>query len=184
MTKKLMLLICLSLIILAACEPQAPAGALEEEAYIDPDGLFTIAYPLGWLYSADETAGVVTFAPAQQEDPQKPLMVKVYAAPTPSTEVNASGEEARALFETFMQANLATDYQVYSTGETDVNKLPAVVIDFGKPLEDGFAAGRIVLLYAPGYAVAFMGSSTQTQWEAFLPTFRAMLDTFQFLPQE
>lgn len=182
MTRKLILLFCASLILLAACAPQAPAGALEGETYTDPGGLFSISYPLGW--NASTQGEVVTFTPADQPDPLQPLTVMVYAVRTPSSEVNASGEEARALFETFFQANLDEDYQVYSTGETDVDKLPAVVIDFGKPLGEGFAAGRMVLVYAPGYAVAFMGSATQEIWEDFLPTFRAMLDEFQFIPQQ
>jgi hypothetical protein len=184
MTEKLVLILCLSLTLLTACETQAPTSVLAAEAYTDPQGLFSIAYPEGWQYSHDPEADLVTFSPIEQEDTQNPLAVMVYAVPTAATTVDASGEEAKALLEEFLKQNLDESYQVYSSGDTTVDHQAAAVIDFGKPIEGGYASGRIVLIYSPGYAVGFLGSAQQETWEEFLPTFRTMLAEFHFFPVE
>lgn len=170
--------------LFCACEPEAPASVLMEEAYIDPEGLFSMPYPRDWQYAYNAEKFTATFSPIEQAETQNPLTLKVYAVRTPSSTIEESGAEARELFDIFLTENMDEANEVYSTGNTTVDHQKAAVIDFGKPAGSGYSAGRIVMVYAPGYAVIFLGGADRETWEAFLPTFRLMLSEFIFLPIE
>ncbi len=150
---------------------------------MDPNGFFAMPYPSGWQVSTNPEENVALFTPPEQVDPDYPLSVKVFAQATHSTERDPSAEEARELLEAWLSENLSDEYKPYGTGDTKVDKQSAGVIDFGRPIEGGYEAGRVVLVYAPGYAILFLGSARQETWDDFLPTFRRILADFQFFPQ-
>lgn len=182
--KARLLFILLLVPMLSACaKSDADPLPFATQTYADPAGIYAIPYPEGWLVSTDPATSRVVFTPPSQVHPETPLQVIVQAAETPSPSGDASAEEARNMVEQFLKEQLDPANQVYNSGELKLGSRPASLVDFGMPVGDGYATGRCVFAYLPGYSVILLGQAERETWEAFLPTFRQMLNEFVFFPE-
>jgi len=66
-------------------------------------------------------------------------------------------------------------------GSLRVDKYPAMLLDFAKPHQDSYMLGRVVIVAMPFYVLVFLGTGVEAEWEAFVPTFREMLEQFSLV---
>ena len=52
---------------------------------------------------------------------------------------------------------------------------------FGKPHSDTYLVGQVVITAMPGVVVIFLGTGIRADWDAFEPSFKAMLDDFHLI---
>ncbi len=166
---------------LTACSPAAGEGQalpLAEGAYAHPSGIFTIPIPDGWSATAGTTDGVAWVTPpADNPDVALVLIGEVL----PGLTEDEMGDKAQRLLEEYMAQYLPySDYEIYNSAEIRVNRNPTLLLDFARPLDDGYHVGRMVLIYLPGHLVYLTGFGPRADWEAFLPTFRKMVDEMTF----
>ena len=62
-----------------------------------------------------------------------------------------------------------------------MDKYPAMKLDFAKPYQDTYMLGQVVITAMPGMVVILLGTGIRADWEAFEPTFRAMLKDFHLI---
>ncbi|MFH1445813.1 MAG: hypothetical protein ABIG43_00180, partial [Chloroflexota bacterium] len=167
------------------CTGQAPAAALNPQLYRDPSGIYALPYPEGWSYSVDAESTTVTFQPADISTEENGLFVKVFAAPTFYFSGDEASQETNAILEDFLKNTFGDSaYEIYSSGETKVDREPALILDIAEPLEDGYMSGRMVLVYMRGYALGIAGSGSKEAWDAFLPTFTKMVSEVNIFPED
>lgn len=183
MQRKYRILWLLLVSLLTACTNQGSATVLDLQPYQDPAGIYALPYPVGWSQSRDENNHTVTFESEANALHTLPLYVEIYAIEIDVKADEEAAEVTAAWLEQFLTANLDEDAEVYNSTETKVSRQPAVLLDFAKPLDGGYLTGRIVLVYLPGYAIGIISSGEKANWDAFLPTFRQMLQDFQLFPE-
>lgn len=163
-------------LLLTACSGRPSGSGITLIPYNDPGGIFSMTYPQGWSVAYDQELNSVTFAPDGEADAQFPLSVKAVAMKTSSDAWDEAGEEINQVLEQFLRSFFPDESpEVYNTSDLTVGKQPALVMDFAKPLENGYYKGSIVLVILRGYAVGFVGGADGDTWDAFLPTFKQML---------
>jgi hypothetical protein len=176
------------LIVLILCSCKSTGGEvmpLAEETYTHPSGIFTLPIPEGWSVSAGETPGAVWLKPPEDGPDVSVMMI---AEVLPGETEEEMGQMAQILLEDYMATYLPyQDYEIYNSAEVRVAKNPALVLDFARPMEGGYHVGRMELIYLPGHLVYLAGFGPRADWDAFLPTFRKMVDGMTFsvelLPQ-
>jgi hypothetical protein len=151
---------------------------LTTEAYAHPSGIFTIPIPEGWTVSAGETPEVVWLKPPEGEPDISIVMI---AEVLPGETEEEMGDAAQVLLEDYLATYLPyEDYEIYNNTEVRVAKNPALILDFARPLDASYHVGRMELVYLPGHLVYIAGFGPREDWDAFLPTFRKMVDRMTF----
>jgi hypothetical protein len=170
------------ILLLTACSGGTAGSGTTLIPYNDPGGIFSMTYPEGWSVTYDEDLSSVTFAPEVETDAQFPLSVKAIAMKTSSDAWDKAGEEINQVLEQFLKSFFPDESpEVYNTNDLTVGKQPALVMDFAKPVENGYYKGSIVLVILRGYAIGFVGGADGETWDAFLPTFKQMLLDVSFV---
>lgn len=179
---KIIITLILTSLVLTACSSSGSTSLLVLKPYTDPAGIFEMTAPQGWERSYDAQSASATFEDPLTKGGENPLSVQVIAMPVEGKSPEEISDETKAIFEDFIQTNLPDEtYDVYSTGEIKVDRKPALIVDFAKQIEGGYASGRIVLVVIPGLAIGFVGEAEREVWDAFLPTFMQMLADLVFL---
>jgi hypothetical protein len=169
-------------LLLAACTGQSAGVRTTLIPYNDPGGTFSMTYPQGWSVAYDKEVNSVTFTPEGEAGAQFPLSVKAIAMKTASDAWDKAGEEINQVLEQFLKSFFPDESpEVYNTSDLTVGKQPALVMDFAKPVENGYYKGSIVLVILRGYAIGFVGGADGETWDAFLPTFKQMLLDVSFV---
>ena len=163
--------------LLSACTPEGDSLPLAD--YANPEGLYTMQIPKDWSADYDEASHVLKLSPADATGAEGELQVQILVAPVTDPDSNVRLEQIKAYFQPFLEALIDSDQEVVNRGETTVNRMSAVLLDFGKPWQGSFLTGREVLVNSSIYAIAFVGLGEDTAWQAFLPSFRKMLGSFQ-----
>lgn len=178
---KLILWHLVLVMMLSACSSAAGGGEvlpLAEEVYVHPSGIFTIPLPEGWSATPGETDATAWVTPPA-DGPEVTLVLIGEVLPGQTEDEMA--ENAQVLLEAYIAEYLPyEDYEIYNSAEIRVNRNPALLLDFARPLDGGYHVGRMVLIYLPGHLVYLAGFGPREDWDAFLPTFRAMLDEMTF----
>lgn len=172
----LMALCCVFTLIGCGAEPTEPSLPLVE--YIDPASAYIWQIPDGWNTSV--SGSVLTITNPDQSSPEG-LQIRVFLESVNETSTEAEAQAIRNKLGLFLGQTLDEEYQVYNEGETKVNRLPSMILDFAKPHGDTYLVGREVVVMAPSAALAFIGTGERETWENFLPTFRKMLGTFELV---
>jgi hypothetical protein len=173
--------VCLSLIFcltLVGCsrEPTEPSLPLVE--YIDPGGAYVWAIPEGWTTSVK--GSTLTLSDPAGTSPEG-LQVKVFLEAVTADTPEAEAAAIKTVLQPFLTETLDDSYEVYNEGQTKVNRLPTMILDFAKPHGQTYLVGREVIVMAPSAALAFIGTGERDAWENFLPTFRKMLTKFELV---
>ncbi len=165
--------------ILSSCKTTGGVALpLADEPYAHPSGIFTIPIPAGWTVSAGETPDAVWLKPPEGGPDVSIVMI---AEVLPGDTEEEMGQAAQTLLESYMAAYLPyQDYEIYNSAEVRVAKNPALILDFARPLDGGYHVGRMELVYLPGHLVYLAGFGPRADWDAFLPTFRKMVDGMTF----
>jgi len=168
------LMLSLSSCTSGVAEPLPLAG----ELYAHPGGLFSLPIPEGWTVTADIRPQVVWLnAP---EDGLEVSVVMISEKLTGNREAEMA-QAAQDLLAAYMMDFLPyADYEIVNQVELRVDRNPAILLDFARPLDDGYHTGRMVLIHIPGYLVFLVGFGPREDWDSFLPTFRLMLDGMTF----
>lgn len=169
----------LSAAILSSCKSTGgEVLPMTAETYSHPSGIFTIPIPEGWTVSAEETAEVVWLKPPEG-GPE--ISIVMIAEVLPGGTEEEMGLAAQTLLEDYMTTYLPyQDYEIYNNAEVRVAKNPALILDFARPLDGSYHVGRMELVYLPGHLVYLAGFGPREDWDAFLPTFRKMVDGMVF----
>lgn len=169
------------MIALTGCAPAAGGGEkldLAEEPYTHPSGIFTIPIPEGWSTSQGETEAAVWVTPPEDGPEVNLVLIGEFL---PGATEDEMAETAQERLEAYMAAYLPyADYEIYNNAEVRVNRNPALLLDFARPLGDSYHVGRMELIYLPGHLVYLAGFGPRVDWDAFLPTFRAMVEEMTF----
>lgn len=141
-----------------------------------------MTYPEGWSADYDKASNSVTFTPEEVVDTRFPLTVKAVALKTSSDAWDEAGEEINQVLEQFLRSFFTDENpEIYNTSDLTVGRQPALVMDFAKPVENGYYKGSIVLVILRGYAIGFVGGADGETWDAFLPAFKQMLLDVEFI---
>lgn len=90
-------------------------------------------------------------------------------------------EFAQGLLEAAMTAYLPyDDYEIVNSADVLIARNPSLILDIARPEGDSYHVGRMVLVYLPGHLVFLTGYGPRADWDAFLPTFRQMVDQMTF----
>jgi hypothetical protein len=171
------------LLILSACDTAGRAEVLPlaEEAYSHPSGIFTIPIPEGWQVSMGESADVAWLTPPEG-GPE--ITVVMIAAELPGATEDEMNAAAQTLLEGYLTEYLPyDDYEIYNNAEVRVARNPAMILDFARPLGEGYHVGRMEMIYLPAHLVYLAGYGPRESWDAFLPTFREMVEQMSFSVQ-
>ena len=172
----LLALFCCLTLVGCSNEPTEPSLPLVE--YIDPGGAYVWAIPEGWNISIDGSTLTLTDPiGTSPEGLQVRLFLKAVSADTPEAEAEA----IKAVLQPFLTETLDETYEVYNEGQTKVNRLATMILDFAKPHGKTYLVGREVIVMVPSAALAFIGTGERDAWESFLPTFRKMLTKFELV---
>ena len=162
--------------LLSACASEADSLALKD--YQNPEGLYTLQIPKEWSADYDETGHTLKLRPPDAKGEEGELQVHILVVPITDPDTDVRLEQIKSHFQPFLEALIDTEQQVVNRGETTVDRMNAVLLDFGKPWEGSYLAGREVLVNSSAYAIAFVGLGEDEAWQAFLPTFRKILASF------
>lgn len=167
------------LFILSACTSSgAEVLPLATESYTHPSGIFTIPIPDGWQVTMGETEDVVWLTPPAG-GPE--IMVVMIAAALPGETEDEMNAAAQTLLEGYLTAYLPyTDYEIYNSAEARVERNPAMILDFARPLGESYHVGRMEMIYLPAHLVYLAGFGPREDWDPFLPTFRQMVEGMSF----
>jgi len=171
------------LFILSACQSaRSEALPLAEESFAHPSGIFTIPIPDGWQTMIDaDSPDVVWLTPPEGGPEVTVVMIAEVLPGETEEEMNAA---AQVLLEDYLTQFLPyTDYEIYNSAEMRVAKNPAMLLDFARPLGDSYHVGRMEMVYLPGHLVYLAGYGPREDWDAFLPTFRQMVEGMSFSVQ-
>lgn len=175
--KKTILSLMAILLLLSACT--AGGAVLPLEDYSDPNGQYSLQIPEAWQSNLENK--VLTLTPPDYGGTEEELVLRVYGAPTNTLDTATHVELANEELEAFLSLYLDPDFEVVNEGETTVSRYPAMIRDFAKPYKDSYMLGRLVIVATPFYVLVFLGSGLEAEWEAFLPTYREMLNKFQMI---
>lgn len=165
----------------SACSLKS-GSSLPLDNYQSPDGRFEFSIPAGW--QTDQNDALFTTTPPDYSGSEEELIVHVYASPTETIDTATHLDLAKEQIEPFLASVIDEDYKVVNEGETKVDKYPAMLLDFAKPYGETYMLGRVVIVAMPFYVLVFVGTGIETEWEAFLPTFREMLNQFHLSSAE
>ena len=167
-------------VMFSACG--ANAGALltlANDPFAHPSGIFEIAIPEGWVTEPGGGEEMVWLLPPSDADLN--LSLVMIAEELPGADENAMLAAASARIEGYLQDLLPyEDYEIINQSEMRVARNPAILLDFARPLGESYHVGRMVLIYLPGHLVFVIGFGPRDEWDAFLPTFRKMVDGMTF----
>ncbi len=171
-------LCCLVLIFsLTACVQKSQALALVSAP--DPQGRFDFSMPQGWQ---SQTEGEIsTYTPPDYDGSEEDLRVLLYLSPTNLLNTDQHLNAAEPLIQEFLSSQLDEAYEVINKSEIRVDRYAALQLDIAKPHLDSYMLGKVVISAMPGVVVMLLGTGIQTDWEAFEPTFRAMLKDFHLI---
>lgn len=172
----LLTLVCVLTLVGCSNEPTEPSLPLIE--YTDPSGAFKWAIPEGW--NASVGGEVLTLTDPAGTTPEG-LQVKLFLKTVTADSTEAESAAIKAELQPFLTETLDDSYEVYNEGQTKVNRIPSMILDFAKPYGETFLVGREVIVMAPSAALAFIGTGERDAWEDFLPTFRKMLTKFELV---
>ena len=175
---KAILLVSALLALLSACN-RTSGASLPLEDYRDPYDRYTFAIPEGWETSVDNQ--LLTIVPPGYAGSEEELVVRVYSAPTNTTDTATHIDLAKQEIEPLLASYIDDDYEVVNEGEIRVDKYPSMLLDFAKPHQDSYMLGRVVIVAMPFYILVFFGTGVEAEWQAFLPTFRDMLKKFDMV---
>jgi len=151
---------------------------LAEEAYEHPSGIFTIPIPEGWQIAQGETADVAWLTPPVGGPD---ITIVMIAAELPSGTEDEMNAAAQDLLETYLREYLPyEDYEIYNSAEVRVARNPAMILDFARPLGESYHVGRMEMIYLPAHLIYLAGFGPRADWDAFLPTFRQMVEGMSF----
>lgn len=177
-THCLVIFLILFALLLSGCgEATEPSLPLVE--YKDPAGQYLWAIPEGWQAALD--GNILTLTDPNATDAAESLQLKLFFQPVQADSPEEESAQFKTALEPFLTANIDGSYKIYNEGETKVNRLPAVVLDFAKPHGSTYLVGREVIVVSPSIALAFIGKGERAAWEAFLPTFRKSLTRFSLV---
>jgi len=165
------------LLLLSACT--AGGSVLPLVDYTDPNGQYSFQIPEGWQSNLENK--VLTLTPPDYKGTEEELVFRVYGAPTNTIDTATHVELANEELEAFLSLYLDPEFEVVNEGEATVSRYPAMIRDFAKPHKDSYMLGRLVIVATPFYVLVFLGSGLEADWEAFLPTYRQMLNQFQMI---
>lgn len=174
---KFSLVLVILFLLLAACTPEGESLPLVD--YANPEGLYKLQIPKDWTAEYDELARVLRLTPPDAKGAEGELQVHILVMPVSSLDTDTRLEEIKTYFQPFLDALIDADQEVFNRGETTVDRINAVLLDFGRPWQNSYLVGREVLVNSSAYAIAFVGLGEDTAWKAFLPTFRKVLASFQ-----
>ena len=142
----------------------------------DPQGRFDFSMPEGW--QGVNEGDVSTYTPSDYAGSEEDLRVLLFLSPTNTFDTNQHLDTAEPMIQGFLSSHLDETYEVINQVETKVDKYPAVKLEIAKPYQGSYMLGQVVITAMPGVVVIFLGTGIQADWEAFLPTFSAMLKDF------
>lgn len=145
----------------------------------DAQGRFEFSMPEGWQAVSDGDTS--TYTPSDYDGSAEALRVLLYLAPTNTFDTAEHLDLAEPMIQDFLSSYLDDDYRVVDQGEIKVDKYAAMKLDFGKPYNDTYLVGQVVITTMPGVVVIFLGTGIRANWDPFAPTFRAMLDDFHLV---
>jgi hypothetical protein len=122
---------------------------------------------------------VLKLTPPDAKGAEGELQVQILVVAVTDPDTNVRLEQIKGYFQPFLEALIADDQEIVNRGETTVDHMNAVLLDFGKPWQGSFLTGREVLVNSSAYAIAFVGLGEDAAWQAFLPSFRKILASFQ-----
>jgi hypothetical protein len=175
--KKTILSLMAFLLLLSACD--AGGSVLPLVDYTDPNGQYSFQIPEGWQSEFDNK--ILTLTPPDYKGTEEELVLRVYGAPTNTIDTATHVKLANEQLDAFLSLYLDPDFEVVNEGETTVSRYPAMIRDFAKPHKESYMLGRLVIVATPFYVLVFLGSGLEADWEAFLPTYRQMLNQFQMI---
>ncbi len=167
----------ISILLLTAC-----AGGGEILPLVsapDPQGRFDFLMPEGWQGVTE--GDVSTYTPSDYDGSEEDLRVLLFLSPTNTLNTDQHLDTAEPMIQDFLRRHLDETYEVVNQSEIKVDKYPAVKLEIAKPYQESYMLGQVVITAMPGVVVIFLGTGTQTDWEAFLPTFSAMLKDFHLV---
>jgi len=167
----------ISILLLTACSGGGEVFPLVSAS--DLQGRFEFSMPEGWQSITEGT--VSTYTPADYDNSEEDLRVLLYLAPTNTLDTQQHIDTAEPMIRDFLNKYLDEAYEVIDKGEIKVDKYPAMKLDFAKPYQQSYILGQVVITAMPGVVVMLLGTGIQADWEAFEPTFRAMLNDFHLI---
>ena len=167
----------LALFLLAACS--GGSEVLPLVSAHDPQGRFDFSMPEGWEGVLDRDTS--TYTPLDYDGSEEALRVLLFLSPTNTFDTNQHLDMAEPLIQEFLSTHLDKAYEVIDQGEIKVDKYPAMKLEIARPYQDSYLVGQVVITAMPGVVVIFLGTGTRTAWEAFEPTFKAMLKDFHLV---
>ena len=151
---------------------------LAAEPYEHPSGIFTIPIPEGWQVTQGETADVAWLTPPEGGPD---ITIVLIAATLPGETEEAMNAAAQELLEGYLAQYLPyDDYEIYNSAEVRVQRNPAMILDFARPLGESYHVGRMEMIYLPAHLVYLAGFGPRADWDPFLPTFRQMVEGMSF----
>ena len=174
---KLIFVFILLIILLSACGPEGDSLPLTD--YENPAGLYKLQIPKDWSAEYDTDTFILKLSPPDAKGAEGELQVYILVVPVTDPDSNIRLEQIKGYFQPFLEAHIDSDQEVINRGETTVDRMNAVLLDFGKPWQNSFLTGREVLVNSSIYAIAFVGLGEEAAWNAFMPTFRKILASFQ-----
>jgi len=145
----------------------------------DLQGRFDFSMPKGWQGVTE--GDISTFIPSDYDDSEEDLRVLLFLSPTNTLNTEQHIDTAEPLIQDFLTSNLDEAYEVINQSEIKVDRYPAVKLEIAKPHKDSYMLGQVVITAMPGVVVMVLGTGIQGEWEAFEPTFRAMLNDFHLI---
>jgi hypothetical protein len=145
----------------------------------DPQGRFEFSMPEGWQSRIEGDVSIYT--PSDYDGSEEDLRVLLYLSPTNTFNTAEHLDAAEPLIQDFLSSHLDNAYEVIDQGEIRVDKYPALKLEIAKPHQDSYMLGQVVIAAMPGVVVMLLGTGIQADWEAFDPTFRAMLSDFHLI---
>ncbi len=163
--------------LLTACTPEGETLPLAD--YANPEGLYTLQVPKDWTIVYDEAEQVLQLTPPDAKGVEGELSLHILVVPIDNPDPDARLTMIKGYFQPFLEGLIDNEQEVFNRGETTVDRMNAVLLDFGRPWQGSYLAGREVLVNSSNYAIAFVGLGEDAAWKAFLPSFRKMLGSFQ-----
>ena len=159
------LLILFALLLCGCGEVTEPSLPLVE--YKDPAGQYLWAIPEGWQATLD--GNTLTLTDPSVADSPESLQIKLFFQPVQADSPEEESAQFKTALEPFLAANIDDTYEIYNEGETKVDRLPAVVLDFAKPHGSTYLVGREVIVVSPSITLAFIGKGERAAWKPSCP---------------
>ena len=145
----------------------------------DPQSRFDFSMPKGWQSVTE--GEISTYTPTDYDGSEEDLRVLLYLAATNTLDTEEHIDTAEPMIQAFLSNNLDEAYEVIDQGEIRVDKYPAMKLVFAKPYQDSYMLGQVVITAMPGVVLILLGTGLRADWEAFEPTFQAMLKDFHLI---